>query len=266
MSKRPFTISLLGLALVCLGPVASRAHALRVMIPPPEPATSAAEVQTALAAVDAELQQCATSTGATSPARVMVNVHLFPQGLWSVTFGPPHGTPEVNLRGASPFEQCVGQALASRIGNRTETFAGTRPRTISRRYRITATPPTVTPTAPTVGPLSASHTAVVRRALTTRRAQIQGCFPHAARAPRVTIRLRVEVAPDGHLRMSGAHVPPHLDFVTVAQCLERALDGVRGPSTPGILRGEVPFVVQVDPDAAASAPPATAASEPARAE
>ena len=253
------------LALLALS-VPSLARA-RMMARPP--ATSVAEIQTALAALEPEVQRCAADTSTTRPARVMVNVYAFPQGQWAITFGPPRGTPSVSDRGRTPFETCVSSALAERIGPRTERFTGTRPRKISRRFRLVAPVPTVTVAPVTVGPISAAHVAVVRRLLSTRRTQIQACFPHGARAPRTELHVRLELSPAGELRVTGLRVPPHLDFPAVAQCVERALDGVRGPTGSATLRGELPFSVQIDPapasppDAATTAratPPPAAAS------
>lgn len=258
-STRPrLRLAAAALALAALGLASPDhvAHALRAM--PPTPGSSAAEVQTGLAEIEPQVQQCAASTATTRPTRVMVNVHLFPQGVWSVTFGAPHGTPSPTARGTTGFERCVAGAIAQRIGMRTERFTGARPRTISRRYRLvppaSAPTPSVPVVTPTVGPLAA-HAAVVRRVLGTRRTQIQACFPHGARAPRVTVRMRVEVAPGGQLRITGLHMPPHLDFANVAQCIERAVDGLQAPAMPGTLRGEVPFVVQADAPAASAAAP-----------
>jgi len=225
----------------------------RMMVARP-PATSVATIQTELAALEPEVQRCATDTGTTRPTRVMINVYAFPQGQWAITFGPPRGTPSVSDRGRTAFETCVSSALAGRIGPRTERFTGTRPRKISRRFRLVSAIPTVVVTEPTVGPITGAHTAVVRRVLSSRRTQIQGCFPHASRASRTEIRVRLEVSPAGDLRVSGLRVPSHLDFPAVAQCVERALDGVRGPTSPATLRGEIPLQVQIDPAPAVDTP------------
>jgi len=242
----PLMFALLALSV----PSAARA---RMMARPP--ATSVAEIQTALAALEPEVQRCAADTNTTRPTRLMVNVHAFPQGQWAITFGPPRGTPSVSDRGRTAFETCISSALSDRIGPRTERFTGTRPRTISRRFRLVAPVPSVSVAPVTVGPISAGHVTVVRRLLSSRRTQIQACFPHGARAPRTEVRVRLELSPAGELRVTGLRVPPHLDFPAVAQCVERALDGVRGPTGPATLRGELPFSVQIDP-APASAPDA----------
>jgi hypothetical protein len=245
-TSRTFVLALLALLSSLLGPATTSARAIMAMPPP----TSISDVQAGLAAVEPEVQQCAASTSTTSPARVMVNVHLFPQGMWSVSFGAPPRTPAVGARGSSPFEGCVANAIMNRIGPRTERFTGTRPRTVSRRFRLAASAPVVTPTAPTVGPVTAAHAAVLRRVLASRRTEIQACFPHAARAPRSAIRLRLEISPSGQMRITGLRMPAHVDFANVAQCLERALDGATGPTSPSILRGEIPFTVQIDAPAA----------------
>lgn len=251
-----FVLTLTGLGLLHTGPHAGSAHALRIAMPP---ATTIAEVQTNLAAIEPQVQACGVSTSTTTPARVMVHVHAFPQGFWGVTFGSGRAsTPTVGGRGTTPFERCVAQAIEARIGPRTEPFTGTRARTISRRFRLVApaTPPTVQVTAPTVGPITAAYTAAIRRVLNTRRTQIQACFPHTppARATRTPLRLRVEVSPNGAIRITGVQLPAHLDFATTAQCLERALDGANGPTQSGILRGEIQHTVQID--AAQTADPA----------
>lgn len=257
-----FAISLAALACFHAGPLSTRAHALRVAMPPPQ-ATTIAEVQTNLAAIEPQLQACGVSTSTTTPARVMVHVHAFPQGFWGVTFGAGRAsTPTIGGRGTTPFERCVAQAIESRIGARTEPFTGTRPRTISRRFRLvatgTGTPPTVSVAPPTVGPITAAYTAAVRRVLASRRTQIQACFPHTppARAARGTIRFRVEVSPNGAIHITGLGLPSHVDFANTAQCLERALDGANGPAQAGILRGEIPYQVQIDAAPAAGDPAA----------
>lgn len=233
------------------------AHALRVAMPR---ATTIAEVQTHLAEIEPQVQACGVSTSTTTPARVMVHVHAFPQGFWGVTFGSGRAsTPTIGGRGTTPFERCVAQAIEARIGPRTEPFTGTRPRVTSRRFRLVAAAtgtPTVSVGPPTVGPISAAYGAAVRRVLASRRAQIQACFPHTppARAARSAIRFGVEVSPSGAIRITGLELPAHVDFANTAQCLERALDGVTGPTQTGILRGEIPYQVQID--AAPAADPA----------
>ncbi len=255
-----FALSLAALGLFNAGPLRTSAHALRIaMPPPPRQATTIAEVQTNLAAIEPQVQACGVSTSTTTPARVMVHVHAFPQGFWGVTFGSGRSsTPTIGGRGTTPFERCVAQAIEDRIGTHTEPFTGTRARTIDRRFRLVAaaTPPTVVVAPPTVGPISAAYSAAVRRVLATHRAQIQACFPHTppARATRSTIRMRVEVSPSGAIRITGLELPGHVDFANSAQCIERALDGVTGPTQPGILRGEVPYTVQIDAAPAAGDP------------
>lgn len=251
-TSRTFVLASLAIVASLLGPATTSARAI-VAMPPP---TSIADVQAGLAAIEPEVQQCAASTSTTSPARVMVNVHVFPQGVWSVSFGAPPRSPAVGARGTTAFEGCVANAIMNRIGPRTERFTGTRARTVSRRFRLVASStPTVTATAPTVGPVTAAHAAVVRRVLASRRTEIQACFPHGARAPRSAVRLRLEISPNGQMRITGLRVPAHLDFPTVAQCLERALDGATGPTSPSILRGEIPYTVQIDAPAASTPAP-----------
>lgn len=253
-TSRTFFFAFLAILSSLLGPASTSARAI-VAMPVP---TSLADVQAGLAAIEPEVQQCASSTGTTSPARVMVNVHLFPQGMWSVSFGAPPRTPAIGARGTSPFEGCIANAIMNRIGPRTERFTGTRPRTVSRRFRLVASTPTVTVTTPTVGPVTAAHAAVVRRVLASRRTEIQACFPHSARAPRASIRFRLEISPNGQMRITGLRLPAHVDFATVAPCLERAIDGATGPVSPSTLRGEIPYAVQID----AAAPSSTESPPP----
>lgn len=248
------SISVLALAMLgTLGSLVPTAHALRAMpVPLPPPPSTEADVRTALAALEPELQQCAAQHPAGS-ARVMVNVYLFPQGIWSASFGVPRGMPAAGGRGTSPFEVCVAGALEQRIGYRTTTFTGSRPRKVSRRFRVQAASiPTVHVGPPTVGPIAAAQETVVRRLLAQNRAALAACLapttPGTARATPTPITFRLELA-DQRLRLTGVLLPEHIDFGTAAPCLERVVGAIAGPSAVGVLRGEISYQLPVVPAA-----------------
>ncbi len=237
----------------------STASALRVAPPPPVPTVDLAQLRAQLGQLEPEVQACARQTSEAA-ARAQVNVYAYPDGQWSITFGPPRGTPPPGVRGNTAFEGCVANALTDAIGPSVAPFAGRRPHKISRRFVLRGAVPTVAVLPDTV---AAFNSGLVRRTLGTRRTAIQACFPHAARAPRTEIQIRVEVAAAGGVRVTGLQIPAHLDFPAVAQCVERAVDGLVGPTFPGILRGAVPFSVQIDRAPAADAAPTDAAATPA---
>lgn len=216
------------------------AEALRAFPTPPPVLRAFSDVPAVLSAVQPQVEQCGRSSPPPS-ARVQVNVVAFPDGQWSVTFGSPRGTPPPGARGSNAFENCIASVIASELGSQLQPFRGGRPHKVSHRYAFATAIPQVTPTAPTVGPLSASQLAVVRRVLATRRAALQDCVPHAAppRPTRQPVRMRVEIDASGRLRLTGIELPEHVDFATTAACFERAVDGVAGLATGGTYRGEV---------------------------
>lgn len=248
-SARRLVVLALALAALLVPTLASADRALARRAMPP--ALDLAQIRAALGQLEPQVQACARETGWPG-ARPQLNFYAFPDGQWSIAVGTPRGTPPPGQRGSDPFERCLARAVADAVGGRVATFSGSRPHKISRRYALAA--PVVTAAPVTVGDGRAFLTAVVRRMLTRRRAEIQACFPHAPRAPRVEVGVRVEVSTAGALRVTGLRLPPHLDFATVSQCVERAVDGLTGPQLDGVVRGELPFSVQIDPAPAPAAP------------
>lgn len=236
----------LALGLAC----AQAAHADRAAARMARPALDDGQLRTLLELEEPRVQRCAIETGARA-SRVQVNLYAFPDGSWSVTTGTPRGVPAAGHRGSDALSQCIARALASQIGPTVRRFAGSRPRKISRRFTVTPAPPA--PRTPVDRSPTAAEVGALSRLLAARRRPLAACFPHAAGASSTEVALRLEVAPDGALRVTGLRIPSHLDFRAVAQCVERALDGARGPSTGDTLRGEVPFRTPIDAASASAA-------------
>lgn len=240
---------------------AQAAHALQAAgIVAPLPLLDEAQLRALLERQGDRVRSCAIETG-TRGRRVQVNLYAFPDGSWSLTTGAPRRTPPAGQHGTDALTRCIAGAMASQLGPRVARFAGSRPRKISRRFALVPAP--ASPRTPVDRAPTAAERAGLSRVLATRRRLLTACFPHAAGAPSTSVALRVEVAPAGALRVTGLRIPSHLDFPSVAQCVERALDGARGPATGDTLRGEVPLRTPIDPAPAPDAPPASPPHVPA---
>jgi hypothetical protein len=95
------------------------------------------EVAAALASLGPAVQDCAARSGARPGEALQVHAYLFPGGEWLAHVGAR--SDDYGTLGRSPLSRCVEDALRARIGSQTRSFRGSKPRVVTRTFRVAAT-------------------------------------------------------------------------------------------------------------------------------